>query len=102
MRRSHVHRAVLVRDAPDGATLGVVFPELPGCVSAGDDIDNAVKMAHEVLALHVEGMIADGEALPASAALGAPLPDWLVEDGPMIEAGRVPIRVEVAVDAVPA
>lgn len=102
MRRIHVYRAVLVKDAPDDATLGVVFPELPGCVSAGDDVDDAVRMAHEALALHLSGMIADGEALPGAVALDAPLPGWLVEDGPVIEAGRVPVRVEVAVEAVPA
>jgi predicted RNase H-like HicB family nuclease len=102
MRRIHVYRAVLVKDAPDSVTLGVVFPELPGCISAGDDLDDAVRMAHEALALHLEGMIADGEALPGAVGLDAPLPDWLVEDGPVIETGRVPVRVEVAVEAVPA
>lgn len=102
MRRAHVYRALLVKDAPDDATLGVVFPELPGCVSAGDDINDALRMAHEALALHVAGMIADGEALPTPAALDGQLPDWLIEDGPVIEAGRVPVRIEIAVDAVPA
>lgn len=102
MRRTHVHRAVLVKGAPDEATLGVVFPELPGCIPARDDLDDAVRMARGALALHVGGMIADGEALPAPAALDAPLPDWLVEDGPVIEAGRVAVRVEMAVEEAPA
>jgi predicted RNase H-like HicB family nuclease len=34
---------------------GVVFPDLPGCFSAGDDYDDAVRMAHEALALYAEG-----------------------------------------------
>ena len=101
MRRVHVYRAVLVRDAPDDATLGVVFPELPGCVSAGDDVDDAVRMAHEALALHLTGMNADGEALPEAMAHDAPLPRWLVEDGPVIEVGRVPVKVDVIVKAMP-
>ena len=102
MRRTHVYRAVLVRDAPDDTTLGVVFPELPGCVSAGDDVDDAVRMAHEALGLHLAGMIADGEVLPVVVPIDAPLPGWLVEDGSLIEAGRVPVRVEVSIEAVPA
>lgn len=102
MSGTHVYRAVLVKDAPEDDTLGVVFPELPGCVSAGDDVADAVRMAHEALALHLEGMIAGGEALPGPVVLDAPLPGWLVEEGPLIEAGRVPVRVEVAVEAVPA
>ncbi len=102
MRRTHVYRAVLVKDEPDDVTLGVVFPELPGCVSAGDGVDDAVRMAHEALALHLAGMIADGEALPGPVALDAPLLGWLVEDGFVIEAGRVPVRVEVTVEALPA
>lgn len=43
---------------------GVVFPQFPGCVSAGDTYDEAVQNAAEALALHVTGMRADGEAIP--------------------------------------
>lgn len=50
MRQEHVYRAVLVRDRPDDVSLGVIFPELPGCVSAGAGLDDAVRMAHEALA----------------------------------------------------
>ena len=38
----------------------VVFPDLPGCYSAGDDYDDAVRMAHEALALYAE----DNENMP--------------------------------------
>ena len=34
---------------------GVVFPDLPGCCSAGDDYDDALRMAHEALALYADG-----------------------------------------------
>jgi predicted RNase H-like HicB family nuclease len=39
----------------DEAGYGVVFPDLPGCFSAGDDYDDAVRNAHEALALYAEG-----------------------------------------------
>jgi len=32
----------------------VVFPDLPGCFSTGDDFDAAVRMAHEALSLYAE------------------------------------------------
>ncbi len=43
---------------------GVSFPDLPGCISAGADLDEARSMAAEALALHVEGMAEDGLAVP--------------------------------------
>ncbi|EMG36598.1 hypothetical protein PCS_02610 [Desulfocurvibacter africanus PCS] len=48
---------------------GVCFPDFPGCISAGVDLDEAATMAREALALHVAGMIEDGEALPVPSGL---------------------------------
>ena len=43
---------------------GVCFPDLPGCVSMGDNLTHAEKMAVEALSLHVYAMEQDGDALP--------------------------------------
>jgi len=48
---------------------GVSFPDFPGCISAGTTLDDARTMASEALALHVEGMIEDGEQLPRASSL---------------------------------
>jgi len=40
----------------DSPTFSVVFPDFPGCVSAGKDFETAVRMAHEALSGHVECM----------------------------------------------
>ena len=40
----------------DEPTFGVVFPDFPGCISAGIDFEDAVRMAHEALSGHVECM----------------------------------------------
>ena len=40
----------------DEPTFGVVFPDLPGCISAGKNFEDAVRMAHEALSGHVECM----------------------------------------------
>jgi predicted RNase H-like HicB family nuclease len=41
----------------------VSFPDFPGCISAGDTIDEAKDMAHEALQFHIEGMIEDGDRI---------------------------------------
>jgi len=52
-----------------GSEYGVSFPDFPGCVTAGRTIDEAKDMAAEALALHIQGMLEDGEAIPAPTML---------------------------------
>jgi predicted RNase H-like HicB family nuclease len=86
------HYRALLAPAADGSW-GVVFPELPGCISHGDDADHAARMAAEALALHVGAMIEDGDAIPEPASLDAPLPDWLDGDEPRTYRVLVPIEM---------
>jgi predicted RNase H-like HicB family nuclease len=44
--------------------ISVYFPDVPGCVTCGDDFDHTLSMAQEALALHIYGMEKDGEPLP--------------------------------------
>ena len=54
----------------DGASdYGVSFPDFPGVVTAGKDLDDARAMADEALAFHIEGMVEDGEAIPEASSL---------------------------------
>ena len=48
---------------------GVSFPDFPGCITAGRNIDEAKDMAQEALTLHIQGMIEDGEQLPFPSKL---------------------------------
>ncbi len=48
---------------------GVSFPDLPGCVTAGQSVDEAKDMAQEALDLHIQGMIEDGDQLPTPSKL---------------------------------
>jgi len=43
---------------------GVTVPDLPGCFSAGDSVEDAIDNAHEAIMLYVEDMVADGESIP--------------------------------------
>ncbi len=51
---------------PDEAEGGytVLVPALPGVVTQGETIEEALAMAKEAIELHIEGMIADGEPVP--------------------------------------
>lgn len=62
------HYVALIHKDAD-SDFGVSFPDFPGCVTAGITIEDARVMAEEALALHIEGMIEDGETLPASSTL---------------------------------
>ena len=48
---------------------GVSFPDFPGCITAGKDIDEAKDLAQEALTLHIHGILEDGEPLPAPSKL---------------------------------
>lgn len=59
--------ALIHKDAD--SDYGVSFPDLPGVISAGSTLDEARDMASEALALHIEGLIEDGEAIPEASSL---------------------------------
>ena len=65
--------ALIHKDAD--SDYGVSFPDLPGCVTAGTDLDAARAMAAEALALHLAGMTEDGEAIPEPSSLEAIMSD---------------------------
>jgi len=55
---------------------GVVVPDFPGFISAGDDFDDALRMAHEGLEFHVSGLKEDGLDIPAPRTLERIKKEW--------------------------
>lgn len=47
---------------------GVYFPDLPGCVASGPDIEQASKQAQEALSMHYHTMLEDHDEIPESSA----------------------------------
>ena len=45
----------------------VDFPDLPGCASAGDNLEQSLSMAREALSLHLLGMLEDGDEIPTAS-----------------------------------
>lgn len=62
------HYVAIVEEEP-GRAIGVWFPDLPGCVSAGDTLDEAMLNAGEALAMWAEAMLENGRAIPAPRSL---------------------------------
>jgi predicted RNase H-like HicB family nuclease len=63
------HYIAIIEDAGPDHAVGVWFPDLPGCTSAGDDIDEALRNAPEALELYVEARQEDGKPLPRARTL---------------------------------
>ena len=42
----------------------VTVPSLPGCITEGDTIEEAIAMAKEAIQLYIESLVADGEPVP--------------------------------------
>jgi predicted RNase H-like HicB family nuclease len=48
---------------------GVTVPDLPGCFSAGDTLEEALTNAVEAIECHLEGLLFDGEEIPPVQAI---------------------------------
>jgi predicted RNase H-like HicB family nuclease len=48
---------------------GVAVPDLPGCFSAGDTLDEAIDNAKEAIELWLETVIDDGASIPESGTI---------------------------------
>jgi len=58
----------LIHKDPNSA-FGASFPDLPGCISTADTLEELRPMIEEALGFHIEGMIEDGEAVPEPSTL---------------------------------
>lgn len=64
---------ILLDPDPDGAGYTVTVPALPGCITEGETIDEALTNAREAIACHVEGLLASGDDVPLEAPTLIPL-----------------------------
>ncbi len=59
--------AIIEDDGLDSVSLW--FPDLPGCISGGDDLEEALENAPEALAFFAQELTADGRQLPPPRTL---------------------------------
>ncbi len=48
---------------------GVTVPDLPGCFSAGESLEEAIQAAGEAVLCHIEGLLMAGEPIPEKKSL---------------------------------
>ena len=79
---------------PTNGVFAVLFPDLPGCNSQGDSLEEAVSMAAEALAGHLECMADDGDAIPEPSSKSAALAK-LRERAARLDMGDLPEGTEL-------
>ena len=55
---------VAIEPGTESTSFGVVVPDLPGCFSAGDTLEEALTQAEEAIVAWLEAAIDAGEAIP--------------------------------------
>lgn len=83
-------RFTVVLHSDDGVRFGVTVPDLPGCFSSGEDMDDALSSAAEAIDAHVELLLEEGGAIPVRRPMSEHQADaqyaggvWAVVDVPV-------------------
>lgn len=64
-----MHYPIAIETGTGTEAYGVIVPDLPGCFSAGDTLDEAMDNAKEAIELWLEVAIDDGMAIPEPSPL---------------------------------
>ena len=75
---------IAIEPGDEATAFGVVVPDLPGCFSAGDTLDEAYTNAADAIELWVETTLETGGTVPAPGSLQAlrrdpDLAGWIVD-----------------------
>ena len=60
-----MHRFLIVIEKAE-SNYSAYSPDLPGCVATGASREDAEKNMHEAVAMHVQGLVEDGDSIPES------------------------------------
>ena len=77
---TYTYPAIFAKESD--SSYSVRFPQLDGCFTQGDTMDDALRMAEDAMALHLFGMEEDGEDIPEA-----------VFDNIATEEGEIVVRV---------
>lgn len=88
----YTYTVILRRDAEGQYT--VFVPALPGCLTEGADLSEAVSMAKDAIACYVGSLLKDGESVPEDANTIS------FERDDMVDALVIRVSTEVEAEAV--
>ncbi len=85
---------------------GISFPDFPGAVSAGRDLDEALAMGREALAGHIAILSEGGEAIPEPSTLEVVMADpdnrtgtAVLVPAPVLQAKTIRVNITIPADA---
>lgn len=64
-----MHYPIAIEVGTDTQAFGVVVPDLPGCFSAGDTLEEALANAEEAIAAWMEAELDAGRSIPLPSAM---------------------------------
>lgn len=97
-----MNRYIALIEKEEGSSYGVIFPDVPGCISAGNTLDEALKNAEEALSFHL-----DGEEAPKVRTLEEIKNTWdeweswkdaIVAAVPLIPFESKSVRIQITID----
>lgn len=62
---------IAIEPGDDQHAFGVIVPDLVGCFSGGDTLDEALSNTKEAISLHLEGLAEDEEVIPEASRVDA-------------------------------
>ncbi|WP_040618896.1 type II toxin-antitoxin system HicB family antitoxin [Rhodovulum sp. PH10] len=99
------HAIAIVHE--EAGVYGIAFPDFPGCIAAGDDLDDVLRRGAAALAAYIDSLLEDGEPVPTPRSLDRLKADPVFRDdaeGGMIVAlpvdlsGNKIVPLDVALD----
>jgi predicted RNase H-like HicB family nuclease len=94
---------IAIEPGDAGHAYGVVVPDLPGCFSAGDTLEEAYANARAAIASHLEVLLDEGMAIPVRGALDQHRKDpsyagwlWGLVEVPNIPAMKKSVRINIS------
>jgi antitoxin HicB len=55
---------IILHPDPEQCGYTVTVPALPGCITEGDTVEEAIAMAKEAIQLYIESLIEDNQPIP--------------------------------------
>ncbi|MGS5829379.1 type II toxin-antitoxin system HicB family antitoxin, partial [Acinetobacter baumannii] len=57
---------IAIEQGSEDQSFGVIVPDIPGCFSAGDTLDEAIRNVKEAISIHLELLASAEEAIPTA------------------------------------